>query len=552
MDLSVALYKHKYKIAFGFFLAYLCLTMYKIGQNSLWYDECFSIDLGNDTIDEIMHYSLYSDTNPPFYLLLMHYWMQLFGNSELALRSVSAISGSIACGMFFLLSLRFFNWQTAVFVMLLYFTSNELYYYSEEGRTYGIILMLCVLSNYTFLRLVEKPNWIIAILLGLLNITIFYTHTLGCINIVGQVFLACILPFKKERLFSKSKTEYTFLGFQLSFVVWYIYSWIIFWLCFWPWKKRFYNILFEDGTKGFWLQKPTIVEYKQVLYDFYNSDYLFYTYLSVTLILLLVLLIFKKTREPIFNYKLILIPVILGPVLYHFNFFAASITPIFLKRYVLFTLLGFILLFAYLLASLKINFKLKFALILILACCSAYKMKVPREPYWDYKSGTALIKSKVSPTTYITTDNPMLLSYYFDREGAFKAYQVERDKILAKSNIFSLYDLDWPVTTDFSKYTDIYYTRSFDDYSDPSRITETKLKERFVFLKDTFILGIKISHYSTRIPGSELNRIKGFIIKDATWYAQIKEKAKLNNVSIDSMVTTDAMWYYKNSKTMQK
>jgi uncharacterized membrane protein len=547
MDLSLIVHKHKYKIAFGFFIAYLLLSMYKIGENGLWYDECFSIDLGNDPIENIIDYSLYVDTNPPLYLLIIHYWVQIFGDSELALRSVSAISASIGCGMFFLLVLRFFNWQTAIFTMLLYFTSNELYYYSEEGRTYGLILMLCILSNFAFLKLIEKPNWLSAILLGLYNIAIFYSHTLGCINIVGQGILIFILGFNKDLFFNKTKAVHSFLGYKLSLIIWYIVSWIVFLICFWPWKERFFGII-KDGAKGFWLQKPTIIQYKQVLYDFYNSKNLFYVYVSLLLLMLVVLLVFKKSREQVFKYKLLAIPLILGPFLFHFNFFAASITPIFLKRYILFTLPCFILLFAYLLASLKINFKIKLGFILILVFCSAYNMKVPREPWWDYKNGVEALKAKVSPTTYITTDNPMVFSYYFDRKNAFNVrYAIERENVLAKSNIFAPHDQTWPETTDFSKYTDIYFTRSFDAYNDPGKIAETSLRKKFTWIEDLYVLGMFVSHFSNlNIPAREINSIKdSIILNDEPWCRQIKEKALKSNITVDSMMTLDAIWYYK-------
>ena len=76
--------KYKYVIALGVFAIYLCISFYKISINSLWYDEGFSIDLANCSLEEITQYSLYYDTNPPLYLYILHYWMQLFGESELA------------------------------------------------------------------------------------------------------------------------------------------------------------------------------------------------------------------------------------------------------------------------------------------------------------------------------------------------------------------------------------------------------------------------------------------------------------------------------------
>lgn len=552
MDLSLFLNKHKFKLAFGFFLAYLALTMYKIGDNSLWYDECFSIDLGNDTVTEIFSYSWYNDTNPPLYILIVHYWMKIFGNSETALRSISAISGSLACGLFFLFSLRYFNWQTAIFSVLLFFTSNELYFYSEEGRTYGLILLFTVLSNFAFMSLINRPRFLNAFLLGFFNICVFYMHTLGCINIVGQVVLAFILGFDWDTFKKKTPDVLSFLGYKVKFIIWYIVSWVVFGVLFWPWEERFFGII-KDGAKGFWLQKPTFVEYKQVLFDFYNSETLFYVYASLIVVVLLLLVFVKKLRETSFNYKLLLIPIVLGPVLYNFDYFAASITPIFLKRYILFTLLGFILLFAYLISSVKLDFRIKLGGVLTLCLFSFLSMKIPRPEQWDYNDGVKFIKEKLVATdALITTDNSMLFAYYFDRKGAFMAYQKERDEILGRSNIYYALGTDWPYTKDFSSYSDIYFTESFDHYNDPEKKVVSFLKKNFIWVEDTSFAALHITHYVNSNPSIDLlKEVKIQINNNKEWYNQIPDKAKSRGVSIDSMLTIDALWYF-NTQVLPK
>jgi mannosyltransferase len=158
-DVSLFINKHKYLIALGVFISYLCLSMYKIGNNSLWYDEGFSIDLAHDSIDSIILSSLRDDPNPPLYIIILHYWISVFGDSETGLRSLSAVAMSLAGSILFLFCRRFFNWQTAIFATLFFFTSNEIYYYSEEGRTFGLIILFCTLSIYSFMNLIKSPNW---------------------------------------------------------------------------------------------------------------------------------------------------------------------------------------------------------------------------------------------------------------------------------------------------------------------------------------------------------------------------------------------------------
>jgi hypothetical protein len=85
-------------IALGFIII-LCalLRFYHIGAASLWSDGIFSryyLDLFG--LHYVLTDGLSRETNPPTYYLLLRGWMSLFGDSEAALRSLSAAT-SILC-----------------------------------------------------------------------------------------------------------------------------------------------------------------------------------------------------------------------------------------------------------------------------------------------------------------------------------------------------------------------------------------------------------------------------------------------------------------------
>ncbi|MBC7694178.1 MAG: glycosyltransferase family 39 protein [Burkholderiales bacterium] len=549
MDFSFCIVKHKYKLAFLFCIAYLCLSLYKIGDNSLWYDECFSIDWANDSISDIINFSL-KDINPPLYLIILHYWMLFFGESEIALRSLSALAASASCGLLFLFALRFFNWQTAIFSTLLFFTSNELYYYSQEGRTYGLVILFTVLSNFAYMSLVKNPNYKNAVLLGIFNAIIFYLHTLACFTFIGQILLIPFLTFNKFLFSNKENKIKTFLGFKLKHITCYLFSWITFGIFIWPWKERLMQLLTRK-QKVVWSSKPTLLEFKNCLFDFHNSEILFYVYFISLLLVFIIITYFKKYRETSFNYKLLLVPLILGPFLLWLNYFlAVNITPIFVKRYVLFTILGFILMYAYMFSLLKIDLRIKMGLFIILIVFSAINMRVPRESNWDFKEGVELLLRHKNSSTYISTDMPLLFSYYVDRKTIFKAQEGRwRDELLNKQNIYVSYNLNWQNTTDFSKYTDLYYTQSFGAYTDPTQIVIRDLNDKFTLMDDTIFKGMSISHYKiTIITPIDIKNAKKSIKDDNEWFSQIVTKAKERNVTVDSMLTVDAIWYLKNKK----
>lgn len=547
-NISAFIAKNKYLLAFLIFICYLSLSMYKIGQNSLWYDEIYSIDVAKESIKEIIKNYIKEDVNPPLYLIILHYWMNLFGDSEAALRSLSAVSVSTAAAVFFLFANRYFNWQTAIFSILIFFTSNEIYYYSEEGRTYGLVILFCTLSLYAFLSFVKKATLISALLLGIFNTIIFHLHTIASLFFIAQVVLIFLLAFDKNLLFKKDKTQVSILGYKIKHIIYYLTSWLIFGLFFLIWRKRFFELV-SQPKGGFWLAEPNIGDFYKCLFDFHNSKELFFVFIGLFVAMLLLIIFFKKYRDPEFSYKTLLIAIIAGPFLMCLNYYVSiHSTPIFLKRYILFTLLGFMLTYAYIFSMLKISFKIKMSLFLVLTILLFDKMTIPRESWYDFEDGVEFLKKVENKKTYISTDMPALYAYYLDRENIFYSENKSaRFKLLSKRGIYMQSgDLNWPNTLDYSKYDDIYYTHVFDAYYDPEKQVEKQLKSRLILIEEIPIKGIHISHY--RVPvnkDSVITTMKEYIKNDKEWHEQIKAKANERNISLDSMITLDAIWTYE-------
>jgi uncharacterized membrane protein len=545
-DAATFIKKNKYIIALGVFVAYLCFSLYRIGDNSLWYDEVYSIDLGKATIDDIIANAIREDVNPPLYLIILHYWLDLFGDSEAALRSLSAVAMSLGCGIFFLFCNRFFNWQTAIFSTLLFFTSNELFYYAQEGRTFGLVILFCVLSNYAFMFLIKSPNWKNALLLGICNIVLFYLHTLSTLVCFGQIIAIFFLAFDGSLIGKKNTREISFLGYKLKHVAYYMLSWLIFVLLFLPWRERFFELMGQKSG-SYWLAAPSPYEFKKCLYEFFNSEPLFFVYLISFILFLITTLAVKKFREESFSLKLLIAALIMGPFLMCVNYeISIFSTPVFLKRYILFTLLGFILMYSYIFSVLKIDFRIKLTFFIILLFFTARQMAVPKPSWFDFKDGVELLRKIEGPRTYITTDQTQLYAYYLDREVIFKAHGLERDYLLSQHGVHNPSNLIWPSTLDYSKYSDIYYTRVFEHYYDPNGLILAALNKKLVVKEDIEIKGIHITHFVIPPPDrdSMIRVMRQDIINNEEWYAQIIKKAKEWKIPVDSMVTVDAIWNY--------
>ncbi len=61
-------------------------------HSALWLDEALTVDRSSLPVRDIAT-SLKQDGAPPLYYYLLHYWMDLFGQSDLAIRSLSGVIG---------------------------------------------------------------------------------------------------------------------------------------------------------------------------------------------------------------------------------------------------------------------------------------------------------------------------------------------------------------------------------------------------------------------------------------------------------------------------
>jgi len=73
----------------------LGLRLISLNQ-SLWLDEAVQIWASSLPLNEFFHQFLPGDFNPPFYYFFLHFWIKLFGNSEISARLPSIIFGILS------------------------------------------------------------------------------------------------------------------------------------------------------------------------------------------------------------------------------------------------------------------------------------------------------------------------------------------------------------------------------------------------------------------------------------------------------------------------
>ena len=144
---------------------------------------------------------LLSETNPPFYHLLLYGWTLIFGTSDMSVRSFSIACSLICLPLLALVAGRAIG-RSAVFpACILFAASPPSIYYSTEGRMYSLLWLCVLVTVWASLVLYERGGgvglsalWIVASVVGLL------THYFFVFPWLAIIAWMSITPGKLPRL----------------------------------------------------------------------------------------------------------------------------------------------------------------------------------------------------------------------------------------------------------------------------------------------------------------------------------------------------------------
>ena len=88
-------------ISLGFVLRLFILSQ----RGSLWFDEAFSVHFASMDLHTMWEF-LKFENNPPLYFGVLHFWMKLFGDSEIAVRALSMVFGLASIPLVYLVGVR--------------------------------------------------------------------------------------------------------------------------------------------------------------------------------------------------------------------------------------------------------------------------------------------------------------------------------------------------------------------------------------------------------------------------------------------------------------
>lgn len=168
------------------------LRLYRLGAQSLWYDETVSAYLASQSIPDLIAHTA-RDIHPPGYYLLLHVWTRLAGTSTFALAFFSLACGVLLIALTYAVAYRLLGRSVALWSALLVAISPYNLWYSQEVRMYtlgavlGILALWCAL-NVGRNSLAHYAGYVLAAALGLYALY-YFAFLLLALNLYIIVYL---------------------------------------------------------------------------------------------------------------------------------------------------------------------------------------------------------------------------------------------------------------------------------------------------------------------------------------------------------------------------
>lgn len=174
------------------------VRFYDLGAQSLWSDEGNSYVQSTRTLPAIIENAA-NDIHPPGYYMLLAGWRLLAGESEFALRALSAFAGVITVAASFAVGQRVYGAGGGLIAAGIVALNSFAVYYSQEARMYALLAMWGALGMLTLTHLIPRPTIRRLIFLAIINAAGLYTHYGYGLVILAQGVVALALVLRPDR-----------------------------------------------------------------------------------------------------------------------------------------------------------------------------------------------------------------------------------------------------------------------------------------------------------------------------------------------------------------
>jgi mannosyltransferase len=159
-----------------------------VQRSPLWLDEALSVNIAQLPLGDLFE-ALRHDGHPPLYYLLLHFWMELVGESDAAVRALSGVLAVAALPLMGIAGRRLAGAGGARWAVVVAATSPYWVRYATETRMYSLVMLLVVAGYLLLTDALGRPTWPrlagLTLISGLLLLTHYWSFYLfGAVGLV--------------------------------------------------------------------------------------------------------------------------------------------------------------------------------------------------------------------------------------------------------------------------------------------------------------------------------------------------------------------------------
>jgi uncharacterized membrane protein len=169
---------------------------------SYWSDEAATVDLVKRSLGQMLATIPKTERTPPAYYVLAWLWSHVFGTGEVALRSLSAMFGTLTIICAYAITRRIAGEGAALIAAALTAVCPILVWYSQEARSYAMLTCLSAASVWLWLRAKDDPS----------KRPIIAWTAVSCLAIATHYFASFIVLFEAISLLQTRRSRTLLVG----------------------------------------------------------------------------------------------------------------------------------------------------------------------------------------------------------------------------------------------------------------------------------------------------------------------------------------------------
>jgi uncharacterized membrane protein len=161
------------------------IRTHELTRRSFWLDEGVSAEIARLRWSQLFLVLWHREANMALYYALLHFWMKL-GSSEAFVRGLSVLFGVATVPVIYALGRRLFGSAAGPIAAWLVAINAYAIYFSQEARSYALVVFLVTLSSWLLVRNLQQPTAARWLAYAIVSALAIYAHVFAALVIFAQ------------------------------------------------------------------------------------------------------------------------------------------------------------------------------------------------------------------------------------------------------------------------------------------------------------------------------------------------------------------------------